>query len=461
MKKFTTKKQGGQVFIVLAISLVVLIGALGLAVDSGLGYLIKARLNAAVDAAAVAGARAVVHGDTESEQRQYADAAARKYFAANYPSGYLGSSVQISDIQVRFNDSLPGRVSVDVAARAALPVSFMRVMGFNVIDIVASARTIRRDLDMAFVMDTSSSLIPVAAEIRQHASDFIDNFSSTTDRMSLIHFSNGAEVDEPIRTGPLRGFDKRRIVQKIGGLQFKGATNSVEGMWHARDQLTRVTPPNRSSLRVIVFFSDGTPNSLASHFNFQASANCTVSGVISTTDDMNAREAPRGLWNQSKTQELVGGGCAQDRNLASILTANALPDWYNAHGANDREFPIVGGGPRLVSNDTSTPERAFININHAARNMIEALAARARAEGIHVFTIGLGPLLQQLSGPELSPDDTGENILKCMANTPDALPRCKAASAGHPTGVYCHARTAGDLQPCFANMRAELLRITR
>lgn len=461
MNKFTPKKQGGQVFIILALCLVVLVGALGLAVDSGLGYLIKAKLNAAVDAASVAGARAVVQGDNEPEQRQHAEAAARKFFAANYPSGYLGSSAQIAAIQVNFNSPAPGRITVQVAARATAAVSFMRVFGFNTLDIDAVAETVRRDIDMAFVMDTSSSLIPVAAEVRRHSAAFMNGFSSTTDRMSLIHFSNGAEVDEPIRTGMMRGFDKRRMVQQIEGLQFQGATNSVEGMWHARNQLNRVTAPHRSSLRVIVLFSDGTPNSLASFFKFQPSANCTASGVISTTDDVAMREAPRGLWNQTKAQELVGGGCAQNRNLASILSANALPDWYNAHGINDREFRVVGGGPRLVQNDTSTPERAFVNINHAARNMVEALAERARAEGIHVFTLGLGPLLQQISGPELSPEDTGENIMKCMANTEDALPRCRAAGAGQPKGVYCHARTADDLQPCFANMRAEILRIVR
>ncbi|WP_151637706.1 VWA domain-containing protein [Noviherbaspirillum aerium] len=461
MNKFTRKAQGGQVFIILALSLVVLVGALGLAVDSGLGYLIKARLNAAVDAAAVAGARAVVHGDNEAEQRQQAETAARNFFAANYPAGYLGSTAGITGTQVEFNSPARGQITVKVQAHANTAVSFMRVFGFNTLDIEATAHTTRRDIDMAFVMDTSSSLVPVAAEIRQHAATFMSGFSSSTDRMSLIHFSNGAEVDEPIRTGPMRGFDKRRIVQQIAGLQFKGATNSVEGLWHARQQLNRVTAPDRSSLRVIVLFSDGTPNSLASVFKFQPWANCTASGVISTTDDVLMREAPRGLWDQDRTQELVGGGCGQNRNLASILTPNALPDWYNAHGINDREFPIVGGGPRLVQNDTSTPERAFVNINHAARNMVEALAARARAEGIHVFTLGLGPLLQQAIGPELSSDDTGENIMKCMANTPDALPRCRAAGADQPVGVYCHARTADDLQPCFANMRAEILRITR
>lgn len=459
MIKFTAKKQGGQIFIIVALSLVVLVGALGLAVDSGLGYLVKAKLNAAVDAAAVAGARAVVQGDSEPEQRQHAETAARRFFAANYPAGYLGSSAEIAGIQVDFNSQAPGRIAVKVSARATVAVSFMRVFGFNALDIDASAETIRRDVDMAFVMDTSSSILPVAAEVRRHAATFMNGFSSTTDRMSLIHFSNGAEVDEPIRTGALRGFDKRRIVQQIESLPFQGATNSIEGMWHARDQLNRVTSPHRSSLRVIVLFSDGTPNSLASFFKFQPSANCNVSGVISTTDDIAMREAPRGLWNQAKAQELVGGGCAQNRNLASILTANALPDWYNAHGIDDREFRIVGGGPRLVESDTSTPERAFVNINHAARNMVEALAARARAEGIHVFTLGLGPLLQQLSGPELAPDDTGENLLKCMANTADAPQRCRTAGAGQPKGVYCHARTADDLQPCFANMRAEILRI--
>ena len=78
-----TGKQKGQVLIVIGLSMVVLIGAVGLAIDSGLGFIIRSKLNAAVDAASIAAARAVTQGVGEAAQRASAQAAAQKFFAAN------------------------------------------------------------------------------------------------------------------------------------------------------------------------------------------------------------------------------------------------------------------------------------------------------------------------------------------------------------------------------------------
>lgn len=459
-RQFNGTRQGGQIFVVLAISLVLLIGIVGLAVDSGLGYLIKAKLNAATDAAAVAGARAASQGLTQSAQRAQAVDAAKKFFLANYPAGYLGSNRSLRGIEVRFDDPLPGRITVDVAARATVPVSFSRMLGFEQLDIEAASQTVRKDLDMAFVMDTSGSMAPVAAAVRTQSAAFLDKFNPSTDRIALIHFSVGAEVDEPIRTGQQRGFDRQRMVSDINGFRFSSVTNSAEGMWNARDQLNRIAVANRSSLRVIVFFSDGSPNTFASFFKFRNPSQCALAGSISTSDSLTPG-LPGGLWDPAKQEASLPGGCTQGNAITSSLTTSALPDWYNAHGVNDREFPVVTNSPRLVQNDTSSPQATFINVNHASKNVVEAMAAKARAEGIHIFTLGLGPLLRTVTGPSSAPDDTGENLLKCMANTPDAPLRCQAAGAAQPVGVYCHAETAANLQPCFSSLAAEILRITR
>ncbi len=94
MKKRNTpgKQAKGQVLIVVALSLVVLIGAVGLAIDSGLGFIVRSKLNSAVDAASIAAARSVTQGVGEAAQRASAQAAARKFFAANFPTGYLGAT---------------------------------------------------------------------------------------------------------------------------------------------------------------------------------------------------------------------------------------------------------------------------------------------------------------------------------------------------------------------------------
>lgn len=460
MRAFNLNKQRGQVFVVLAVSMVMLAGAAGLAIDSGLGYLVRGKLNAAVDAAAVAGARAAAQGETRAEQQANGVRAARHFFAANYPAGYLGSVATLDAPDVAFDSPRPGVITVNVSARARVPVTLMGVMGFDVLDIAASAESIRKDVDMAFVVDTSGSVNPVAAQVRQHSTAFIDRFSASTDRISLIHFSFGAEVDMPIRTGPLRGFDKRQMAREIGAYQFSGLTNSAEGFWHGRNQLNRVGARDRSSMWVIVFFSDGTPNSFASRFAFRNPAECNRPGVIGTGDGMTAGR-PTGLGDHTKQNTMAEGGCNKGGNISAALSPQGMPAWYNAHDPADREFPVVTGGPRPVTSDTSTPQATWMNVNRASKNLVEAMAARARAEGVHVFTIGLGPLLKIVNAPDSMPDDTGENLLKCMANSEDAPQRCKRGSAGHPVGVYCHAATVADLEPCFATLAAEVLRITK
>lgn len=459
MKTLSLKKQQGQVFVVVAVSLVMLIGALGLAVDSGMGYLVRAKLNAAADAAALAGARAAPKGRNRSEQIAVATDAARKFFAANYPRNYLGTTVDLRSVNVTFDDPVPGRITVDVSARANMPVAFMSILGFRQLDVDASSQTIRKDLDLAFVVDTSGSVNPVASEVRAQSAAFLDKFAPTSDRVSLIHFSAGAEVDESIRTGNNRGFNRDRMANAIQGFHFSGLTNSAEGMWQARRQLNSIAPGNRSSMRVIVFFSDGAPNTFASFFRFRNPGLCNRAGAISSNDSSTG--SPTGLQDHTRQNAGAGGGCNQGYGIAGQLTASALPDWYNAHDINDQEFRVITNTPRVVTNDTSTPEIAYANINRASKNLAEAVAARARAEGIHVFTLGLGPQLKYVTGASTSPEDTGENLLKCMANAADAPARCRAAGASQPTGVYCHAATADGLQPCFSTLASEILRLTR
>lgn len=459
MKSLSLRKQQGQVFIVVAISLVMLVAAVGLAVDSGMGYLVRAKLNAATDAAALAGARAAPAGRNKSEQIAEATSAAKKFFAANYPQKYLGSTAQLNNVKVTFDDPIPGRITVDVSADAVVPVTFMGILGFKKLDIAASAQIIRKDIDMAFVIDTSGSVSPVADEVRAQSAAFLKKFAPTSDRVSLIHFSSGAEVDEPIKTGRSRGFNRDRMAGTIKGFNFDGLTNSAEGMWQARNQLNRIAPGNRSSMRVIVFFSDGSPNTFASFFKFRNPGLCNRAGAISSNDSSTGD--PYGLLDHTRQNAGASGGCAQGADITAKLTPSALPDWYNAHDRDDREFRVITSTPRVVTNDTSTPDLIYTNINRASKNLAESIAARARAEGIHVFTLGLGLQLKQVTGASTSPEDTGENLLKCMANTADAPARCRTAGASQPAGVYCHAATAAALQPCFATLAAEILRLTR
>jgi Mg-chelatase subunit ChlD len=430
-------RQSGQVAVIVALCLALLAGAVGLALDSGRAYLVRARLSAAVDAAGLAAARAVSRGEDAAARNAAAHAAAGRAFRANYPQGYLGSTPALRPLALRLDK---GRVVVDVSATASMPAGLTAVMGFTRLDIEADAQAVRRDLDLALVLDTSTSLASAGQQVRDAATQFLERFDPDTDRVALLHFAYGAEVDAPVRS-QARGFDRPALRAQLQALRFDGYTNSAEGLWQGRAQLNGIAPAQRSTLRAMVFFSDGVPTAFASRFKLSAPAGCDGAGVlISDIDGVTVR----GLWRADRQDETMQG-C----DLVT-LAAEALPALYDAHPMTPA-IAVAGGGPRPVTSDPS-----WTNVNRAARNLAEAMAARARADGIHVYTIGLGPELEVLGGAD---NETGSDLLRCMANAADAPASCRLP--GQPAGMHCHARDAEDLKPCFALLGAEILRLTR
>ena len=459
----TLHRQRGAIAIMVAISMIVLLGVVGLAIDGGLAYLVKARLNAAVDSAALAGARAVTTGNNEAEQRASAKAAAEDFFKANIPDNYLLSAPKILSTTVTFKG---GQAIIDVVADAKMPVSIMQVMGFESLTPVATAQTIRNDLDMALVIDTSGSLSDSASVVRTSAKSFLSRFNVTQDRVALVHFASGAETDVPIKISG-RGFERTTMYNKINAFPFIGGTASVEGMWNAREQLGMVPLANRSTMRVIVFFSDGAPSAFGSYMSFTNAADCKDTLGRSIAGTMDSLSANFGLSKLDDSDNvIIKENCKLFRNNA--FAARTLPDWYNAHNdaknPNDparREFPLVTKYPREVTNDIGSTALANSptyrrNVERASRNLVEAIASSARDQNIAVFTLGMGAKLKAAGDFD---GDTGEMILKCMANSVDAPKRCQ--NPKQPIGMYCYAATDADLTPCFSRLASAILRISQ
>ncbi|HTJ92802.1 MAG TPA: vWA domain-containing protein, partial [Pararobbsia sp.] len=361
--------------------------------------------------------------------------------------GFLGSTATLSAPSIVFNK---GTVTINLAAQASVTPTFMQMFGFRILNVSSASQAVRRDLDMAFVIDTTGSLNTsgVPAAVRASAVNFLSNFDVTNDRVALMHFAYGTIVDVPFK-GNARGFDRATMTKTINAYQFSGSTNSVEGMWNARNQMdTVITQP--SSLRVIVFFSDGAPNSFSGMFPAVKTACGKTAGTISSPDTGRSsvwNSAASGLYTIN-AQQTQSPGCYSD-TVTDVVTA--MPRWYNAHSATDQTLPVWPvTGPRAVPNGSPTNT----NVNRAARNLLEGIAEQARLSGTYVFTLGYGPYLTQATGPDGEP---GANVLKCMANTADS--GCYKPS--QPVGVYCYAATTNDLKPCFSQIASQILRITR
>ena len=207
------KHAEGQILILTALGLVVVIGMAALSIDLGMAYAVKAKLKSAVDAASLAGAKAVKIGSNDSVRRQNATEAATKFFAANFPTGIRGSTNRTFGVDSITVDN--GTWTIRVSASATAPVFFGGL--FNRLPTIsASAEATVKTLDMMLVLDCSGSLGPPTSpsgtyeELKRAAINFLGGFQEGAggDRIGLVTFASGAVLNDPINKDATRGFTK-------------------------------------------------------------------------------------------------------------------------------------------------------------------------------------------------------------------------------------------------------------
>lgn len=153
------KKNKGQILVMYAIMLLVLVAIIGLAVDVGYVYVSYARLRRAVDAAALDAANQMKKNysgdDLEKAAVQFLqlndviDPSATVHFCNDKPA-----FAKWHDPSMCTN---PPRKLVEVTASSEAPTFFMSVLGFDSVPITASAESEAASLDVVLVIDVSYS----------------------------------------------------------------------------------------------------------------------------------------------------------------------------------------------------------------------------------------------------------------------------------------------------------------
>jgi len=508
MKIFKSIDCKGQVMVTVGIVLVVLVTLTGLAIDSGRAYSVKAKLNAALDAAGIAAARAVADGDDEAR------AAALTFFNSNYPTDYMESAPVFcppGGNPTITTDPNTGDTAITVWATADMPTLFMRIIGQDNVDVAANTTATRRAVDLAFVVDNTGSIGSDGPNVRARSIDFVYEFHPNFDRLALIKYAFGTEV--PVKFTSDRGFDIDNVESEINAFNFTGGTNCAEAFWNAKHLLNIVNNP--ASLRVIVFFTDGVTNTFASTFYMSDNPSGNPddliydtkhSGSIATSE---GGQWAAGFWRHYKVQDpnkqgspvsgdsdigyywtnikynikklpqyynpcqidaIVGGICidphtedygsvpSQPNNCGCIdpnqdpYTDPDHPNVFNVINPNHPMRPVT----QLTTNFTTY--ELYKKINRASRNLLEEMAQKARQQGIYVYTLGLGGQLDDYMGPvmENGQQERGEDLLRNMANEEGA----NTYNPNEPKGIYCHAVTADDLGPCYNRIIEEVIRLT-
>lgn len=146
--RFLADRRGG-VAMAVGLSILSLVGALGVAIDSARGYTAKSRLQGAVDAAALAGAKAYVQNEGS------VSAEARMFFDSNYKNDFMDGHITDFDANVDENSS-----NVVVEVVVTIPTTFMQVFGVDEMVISSEAHVAAKhtNLELAVVVDVTGSM---------------------------------------------------------------------------------------------------------------------------------------------------------------------------------------------------------------------------------------------------------------------------------------------------------------
>lgn len=448
----------GQVLVLLALTMIMLLAVVALAVDIGRAYGVKAKLNAAVDAASFEAANSLAQGSGEEGMRKRAAQVASEFFAANYRLKFMGAEPPVPTV-TSVRDASTGAWTVRVAATAQMPTFFAGALGWRTLDVSAASETVRGTLDMVLVMDTSESMTinNQFPEVRKRAKDFVSLFDDLDDRIGIVAYATGAfpvvsicgTSPNPVQNpGPNsmncdRGFNSKTLDDAIDDLVPGGMTASQEGMKKALDQLRGLKQNLSAGHRAIVFFSDGAPNTFNGRFPLQGGGN--VEGNLYS-----------GVWPADGAD-----GTLRVHDPSKYLDAGQ-PYKVNGLPQTDLSGTISTESAqktrRLIR--ITTPPHLKCDANAIARNMAENVALMARKEGITVYSIGLGAQMttsQMFDENCSTKDEVGTTILRRMANTPDS----DTYDPTQPSGIFCFAPDVPGLKQCFDRVASTILRITK
>jgi hypothetical protein len=374
------------------------------------------------------------------------------------------------------------------------------------VTVRANAYAARRDVNVMVVLDRSASLKNVGAwdDVQQAARSFILKFDNNRDRVGLVSFGTGANVDYPLSTG----FKTSNIMLNLIFNQVvpnSAYTNSALGMWLAYSELLRVG--DKDALNAIVFFTDGQPSAFSATFRVRpllasgTAPRCltdTEEGTLGTGQDTSVWNSPqffdiRGFWRREAGPVPVNlGNLFYDHplnlrclNILDVYGGNVEALFDSSEPWPDRwtgselgspaktfcidddaggclgdagDFPYDRSNTNLFNNNSSTKYYRGANVHNAAKNLLLNIAQTARQDsaalgGVVIHTIGLGGYGY----------DADAELMKRVANDPTPAYGVTGlvAAPGEPVGSYTYAPSIGDIEKAFDKVRSEVMRLTR
>jgi hypothetical protein len=358
----------------------------------------------------------------------------------------------------------------------------MRILGFNSVTLAATGEAVRRNVNVMLVLDRSYSLYEEGncPTLIADSQAFVNSFVENRDRLGMVTFGTSYNYDFAFSTN-----FQPSLVTKIGNIQCTGYTNAAAGFSTGFTQLKNLN--DQFSLNVIVFFTDGEPNTMtfgvnpttgvastaysplpvlstsgcnpktgisgviagdaSAHYNSWGGVyQWTNSGIPLTNSDFNVVGTPSGCSFQSAGGFGYGNTAAFKNDISSLPSTDAFGNSTNGTWATNGSFPYsvtLTGNWYYLQN----LENAGINtLDNAAQNA--RVAAAAAGIPYVVYTIGLDPSVY---------GSVNQELLRRIAN--DRLSAVYQST--YTAGKFYYVPTAGQLSQAFANIASDILRLAR
>jgi Flp pilus assembly protein TadG len=408
----------GQIIILLAICLTVILMFLALSVDVGFAYVTRAKLSKAVDAACLEAMKNLSQGQA------MARTLAQNTFNANYPTSGLDANAPV--LAINFTTDAYGQTMVSVSASATIKTFFMRLIPkYRTLTVSNSAEATRGKLVMTLVLDRSGSMQNNggAAALPTAVTTFVNYFDNANDEVAMVSFASNATVDVAINYSFITP-----ITNAVKAMKFSGGTFGPGGLTLAKAQNDSViVQSGQNVVKVVVYFTDGYVNEIQDTFN------CPSAKLINY------------------------GGYDSGTSVDFFDPTNGT-DWG---GVDSHGYPPYDSHPHYCTGVTkftsaiNGSSKTFTRSNATAdadyRALQTATAMRTENPGMYVYSIGLGSSVDQA-------------FLKQIANDPAS----SSYNANQPAGMAVFAtncpssQCTTQLQQVFQTIAARiLLRLAR
>ncbi len=361
----------GQIIILLAVCLTVMLMFLALSIDVGFAYVTRARLSRAVDAACLEAMKNLSQGQA------MARTLAQNSFNANYPSSGLDMNAPL--LTVDFTTDSYGQTMVTVNATATIRTFFMRLVPrYNTLTVSNSAQATRGKLVMTLVLDRSGSMKNNGGStaLPPAVTTFVNYFDNANDEVAMVSYASNATVNVTINYN-----FKTPITNAVNAMSFSGGTFGPGGLTLAKAQNDSVTVlPGQNVVKVVVYFTDGYVNEIQDTFN------CPAAKLINY------------------------GGYDTGTSVDFFDPANGT-DWG---GVDSHGYPPYDNTPHYCNGVTkftsaiNGTQKSFTRTNVTAdadyRALQTATAMRTENPGMYVYAIGLGSNVDQAFMKQIAND---------------------------------------------------------